>query len=525
MKTYKQIAEEVAALVEEKNAAYGDSFNKCSQFLQLLFPSSVPATKYKDMLAIVRVFDKLMRIATKPNAFGESPWQDVLGYALLALHGQTLNAEELEAALEAWSKESPVFLKDEDEITVHMTAKGTTVETPDKGVQHFGASRWQQTDIKDDYITVGCTPVTSECFEALRGAVVKYLGFPVRVEGVEGMVIFEASDLANCDYAVVFDLVKDAWRNGWRMKPAFPNCWHNVARAGMPERNFTEMGRYLLSRYGYLRDKHRVKVAPLNPFNLPKDLKPGASFSVHHHGAKDVKINGRDYPSHPDLTLLFTGTRLRCTWRHAEGRLVFGLPDTGKDAVELFERTVQKGYKWDNRTMLWRVKDRQLTSMEMPKFLREEKIRESIELKQEFLTVTPGSLGTVVGLLKPGDTVRRFFKATEDAKELPQDMKVISAQGQERLDAGCITSVKVEVLAEFFVCDFRPFHLFLHQPGADVMLDPFTFFRYKSFYYLPEDDRSKVIIIIEPVPAENSGHSGTDNALKQSVAAKSPQEG
>lgn len=83
--TFASLAAAVAELVETKNKAYGSSFAKCNEFLKLLYPDGVPVEKYGDMLTIVRVFDKLMRIATDKDALGESPWRDITGYALLAL--------------------------------------------------------------------------------------------------------------------------------------------------------------------------------------------------------------------------------------------------------------------------------------------------------------------------------------------------------------------------------------------------------------------------------------------------------
>jgi hypothetical protein len=35
------------------------------------------------MLAIIRVIDKLFRIATAKKALGESPWNDIAGYGIL----------------------------------------------------------------------------------------------------------------------------------------------------------------------------------------------------------------------------------------------------------------------------------------------------------------------------------------------------------------------------------------------------------------------------------------------------------
>lgn len=82
---YAKLALRVARIVEEKQLAYGDSFGKCGGFLKLLYPDGIPVEKYTDALCVVRIFDKLMRIATDKDALGESPYADILGYALLGL--------------------------------------------------------------------------------------------------------------------------------------------------------------------------------------------------------------------------------------------------------------------------------------------------------------------------------------------------------------------------------------------------------------------------------------------------------
>jgi len=71
-------------LVTEKNAAYGDSFGQSGKILQILYPGGIRPGQYPDLLALVRVIDKLFRIATDKKAFGEDPWKDVMGYALLS---------------------------------------------------------------------------------------------------------------------------------------------------------------------------------------------------------------------------------------------------------------------------------------------------------------------------------------------------------------------------------------------------------------------------------------------------------
>jgi hypothetical protein len=85
--TYEEIGADVGKLVSEKNAAYGDSFHQAGKILAILYPNGVKINQYQDLLATVRIIDKLFRIATDKDAFGESPWRDILGYSLLAYKG------------------------------------------------------------------------------------------------------------------------------------------------------------------------------------------------------------------------------------------------------------------------------------------------------------------------------------------------------------------------------------------------------------------------------------------------------
>jgi hypothetical protein len=82
---YERLAKEIGALVDEKQRAYGDSFSKAEDFLRILYPNGIRKHQYKDLLTIVRIFDKLMRIATDKDALGESPFSDIVGYGLLGL--------------------------------------------------------------------------------------------------------------------------------------------------------------------------------------------------------------------------------------------------------------------------------------------------------------------------------------------------------------------------------------------------------------------------------------------------------
>ena len=84
MKTiFEETAERIGKLVAEKNLAYGSSFAEAHKILQILYPNGISVDQYTDALAIIRVIDKLFRIATAKDAFGESPWQDITGYGIL----------------------------------------------------------------------------------------------------------------------------------------------------------------------------------------------------------------------------------------------------------------------------------------------------------------------------------------------------------------------------------------------------------------------------------------------------------
>ena len=90
MADFKRIGNNVGSLVAEKNAAYGDSFSRAQAIMETLYPNGIQPEQYTDMLAVIRVIDKLFRLATDKDAFGESPWNDIAGYAILGI----ANAEQ-----------------------------------------------------------------------------------------------------------------------------------------------------------------------------------------------------------------------------------------------------------------------------------------------------------------------------------------------------------------------------------------------------------------------------------------------
>lgn len=80
---YEEVGQKLGALCDQKNEAYGSSYALTGDILKYLYPNGVSPEQYADMLGIARVLDKLFRIATDKDAFGESPWNDIAGYSIL----------------------------------------------------------------------------------------------------------------------------------------------------------------------------------------------------------------------------------------------------------------------------------------------------------------------------------------------------------------------------------------------------------------------------------------------------------
>lgn len=106
-KSFTELASDIGKLVEEKNKAYGSAFDRAGDFLRVLYPEGIKPDQYKDMLCIIRVFDKLMRIATSYEGTEEKKvdaYSDLMGYGLLGLRAsleeQTAKHEEPKRAQE-----------------------------------------------------------------------------------------------------------------------------------------------------------------------------------------------------------------------------------------------------------------------------------------------------------------------------------------------------------------------------------------------------------------------------------------
>jgi hypothetical protein len=80
---FEKLGARIGKLVERKQNFYGNSFGKSGDIMRILYPTGIALDQMDDALAVVRVIDKLFRIATDRDALGESPFFDIAGYGLL----------------------------------------------------------------------------------------------------------------------------------------------------------------------------------------------------------------------------------------------------------------------------------------------------------------------------------------------------------------------------------------------------------------------------------------------------------
>jgi hypothetical protein len=80
---YEEVGQAIGRLVDAKNRVYGDSFRKAGQILRIIRPQGCWGVDLDDLLAVVRIIDKIFRILTDRDALGEDPWRDIAGYAIL----------------------------------------------------------------------------------------------------------------------------------------------------------------------------------------------------------------------------------------------------------------------------------------------------------------------------------------------------------------------------------------------------------------------------------------------------------
>ena len=87
---YQAIGNEIGLLLNQKQQAYGNAFGEMQKIISVLYPQGVAPYQYKNLLTLVRILDKVFRIANSPDGetdpMNEEPWKDIAGYSILALN-------------------------------------------------------------------------------------------------------------------------------------------------------------------------------------------------------------------------------------------------------------------------------------------------------------------------------------------------------------------------------------------------------------------------------------------------------
>ena len=78
-----ELVQKTGEVVVQKNAAYGDSVRRSGQVMQILYPHGITVDQIPSALLLVRVLDKISRIANDPGFGGEDPALDITGYGIL----------------------------------------------------------------------------------------------------------------------------------------------------------------------------------------------------------------------------------------------------------------------------------------------------------------------------------------------------------------------------------------------------------------------------------------------------------
>lgn len=84
----REIAAQLGDLLVSKQAQYGDSVGSTSEILRALYPDGIRPEDYDGLQLVVRILDKLKRVATHGlgNDLGrENPMFDIAGYGLLGV--------------------------------------------------------------------------------------------------------------------------------------------------------------------------------------------------------------------------------------------------------------------------------------------------------------------------------------------------------------------------------------------------------------------------------------------------------
>lgn len=83
-KDFFDVGEKLVTKVAQKNNDYGSAFEQIEEILKVLYPNGVPVHQYGNMSLLVRMLDKVCRLANEREKFyNEDSWDDLIGYCFV----------------------------------------------------------------------------------------------------------------------------------------------------------------------------------------------------------------------------------------------------------------------------------------------------------------------------------------------------------------------------------------------------------------------------------------------------------
>lgn len=76
----RALGQKLGGTVYEKNIRYGSAYKSTAACMKILYPQGIKPSELQDATIMVRVLDKLARIA---NGHFDDSWSDIAGYGLI----------------------------------------------------------------------------------------------------------------------------------------------------------------------------------------------------------------------------------------------------------------------------------------------------------------------------------------------------------------------------------------------------------------------------------------------------------
>lgn len=99
--SYKEITDKLAQLLEQKEQYYGPTYREIGDVYAQLF-KSVKSIDAHDLLAVVRILDKIFRIVHSTDGSTKlDAWSDIAGYAILQINllSQSTNSAQVDQVI------------------------------------------------------------------------------------------------------------------------------------------------------------------------------------------------------------------------------------------------------------------------------------------------------------------------------------------------------------------------------------------------------------------------------------------